>query len=71
MSSLAQFVLGFVQFTILARLLDPTVFGVYAQVTATVVLLSTIPSFGMNSAFLHRSQHTENLDEALSSFFTI
>ncbi len=71
MSSVAQVVLGFIQFAILARLLDPVVFGVYAQASATIVLFATLPSFGLASAYLHRAQHTQDIDQATSTFFTL
>ncbi len=71
MSSVAQIVLGFIQFAILARLLDPEVFGVYAQVSATVVLLGVLPSFGLASAYLHRSEFSDDFEQATSTFFSV
>ena len=71
MSSVAQVVLGFVQFTVLAHLLDPTVFGVYAQASATIVLLGVLPGFGLAASYLHRSRYTEDLEEATATYFTI
>ena len=71
MSSVAQVVLGFVQFTVLAHLLDPTVFGVYAQASATIVLLGVLPTFGLASSYLHRSQYSEDIEQATSIFFTV
>ncbi len=70
-SSLAQIVLGFVQFTILTRLIDPVVFGVYAQVSATVMLLGVLPGFGMQASYLHRSKYSEDLELATAIHFTI
>ncbi|MEW5988413.1 MAG: oligosaccharide flippase family protein, partial [Chloroflexota bacterium] len=56
---------------LLARWLPVEVFGIYAYATAIVRLSVIATSFGMESAFLHRSPETEDEEQAAAVHFTL
>ncbi len=49
----------FVRSIVLARLLLPEVFGVYAYAASLVMLTHALPGFGMGSALVHRAHQSE------------
>jgi O-antigen/teichoic acid export membrane protein len=55
---------------LLARLLAPEVFGVYAFASSIVALSRALPSFGLSGAYLHRTAESES-DLALTVHFTL
>jgi len=63
-------VISFFRSILLARLIAPEIFGVYALTTSFVLITSSIPIFGMASALLHRAPESEG-EEALRVHFTI
>lgn len=65
-----QVLILFLRSVILARLLTPEIFGVYAFVQAIVTTTITLPSFGLGSAYIHRSPETESPD-AEGVYFTL
>ena len=65
-----QIVILFFRSVMLARLLPPEVFGAYAYAQAIVVTTRALPVFGMGSAYIHRSQETEEPD-ALAVYLTL
>ncbi|MGC9521713.1 MAG: oligosaccharide flippase family protein [Anaerolineae bacterium] len=60
----------FVRSVMLARLLSPLVFGVYAFAQAAIQITHTFATFGLGSAFIHRSEESEHPD-AISVYFTL
>ena len=62
--------ISFFRSIILARLVAPEIFGLYAFTTSFVLVTSSFPLFGMSSALLHRAPESEG-EEALSVHFTI
>lgn len=56
---------------LLARLLPVEVFGIYGYAASIIVLTVTFANFGMQGAFLHRSPHTTNEDNAAATHFTL
>ena len=54
-----QAVIQFVRSILLARLLLPEQFGVYAYIFAIIKLSSIISNFGMNAALVHRDQQSQ------------
>ncbi|GAB4532334.1 MAG: hypothetical protein Fur0018_20910 [Anaerolineales bacterium] len=58
-SSGLQAVVQFVRAIILARLLLPQHFGVYAYASSFVLLTSALPNFGMGAALIHRTRQSE------------
>ncbi len=63
---------GLVGSIVLARLLEPEVFGVFAFVTAIVQLTVALSNFGFVPAFLHRTGgETGVTEEILRVFFTL
>jgi O-antigen/teichoic acid export membrane protein len=63
-------VISFFRSILLARLIAPEIFGIYAFTTSFVLVTSSIPIFGMSSALLHRAPESEG-EEALRVHFTI
>jgi len=63
-------VIQFARSIILARILAPDNFGVYAFATAYILVSRAIPQFGLNSAYLHRTAESEG-DTALRVHFTL
>jgi lipopolysaccharide exporter len=63
-------VISFFRSILLARLIAPEIFGVYAFTTSFVLVTSSIPIFGMASALLHRAPESEG-EEALRVHFTL
>ena len=55
---------------VLARLLAPEVFGIYAFASSIVALSRALPSFGLSGAYLHRTAESES-DLALTVHFTL
>jgi O-antigen/teichoic acid export membrane protein len=71
---LANFVVivaGFVRSILLARLLPVETFGVYRWAGSLVALSAVLPNFGMGSAFLHRSEETQDEQTAAATHFTL
>ncbi len=58
-SSGLQAVVQFVRAIILARLLSPEHFGVYAYAASFVMSTYTLPNFGMGAALIHRARQSE------------
>lgn len=56
---------------LLARWLPIEIFGIYAAARAIVAITSTLPSLGMDTAFLHRAPEVENEKMAADVHFTI
>ncbi len=69
-SSIIQTVILAIRSIILARLLVPEDFGVYAFISSIIVLTSSIPNFGMSAAYIHRAKESEG-EEALRVYFTL
>ncbi len=63
-------VVQFLRSILLARLIAPEIFGIYAFATAFVLVTSSLPNFGMSSALLHRAPESEH-EDALRVHFTI
>jgi O-antigen/teichoic acid export membrane protein len=63
-------VIQFLRSIILARLIAPEIFGIYSFAASFVLITSSLPSFGMSSALLHRAPESEG-EEALRVHFTI
>lgn len=63
-------VIQFIRSIILARLIAPEIFGIYAFAASFVLFTSSLPSFGMSSALLHRAPESEG-EEPLRVHFTI
>lgn len=55
----------------LARLLPVEVFGIYEGMRAVIDVTITVTDFGLTSAFLHRTQETEDEDTAAAVHFTL
>ena len=64
--SAIQVVVGVLRYILLARWLSEDVFGVYAFGTAIVGISIIITDWGMNEAYLHRSDETAALVAAIS-----
>ncbi len=69
-SSGVQTVIQFVRSIILARLLDPEIFGVYAFAASFVLLTRALPQYGLSGAILHRARESEG-ENALRVHFTL
>jgi O-antigen/teichoic acid export membrane protein len=63
-------VVSFIRSILLARLIAPEIFGIYAFTTSFVLVTSSIPIFGMSSALLHRAPESDG-EDALRVHFTI
>lgn len=70
-ASVVQVVLGFIQTTVLARLLPIEIFGVYAAAAAVIDLTSGFASFGMASSFLYRSAVNLDIERSAAVHFTL
>jgi O-antigen/teichoic acid export membrane protein len=66
-----QMVVFFGRSVLLARMLPPQVFGIYALADSIVTLTITLPNFGMGGAFLHRSSETQDEQHAAATHFTL
>ncbi len=55
---------------LLARLIAPEIFGIYTFAASFVLVTRSVPIFGMDSALLHRSPHSEG-ESALRTHFTL
>jgi O-antigen/teichoic acid export membrane protein len=69
-SSLVQTVIQFGRSILLARLLGPEVFGVYAYANSWVVATRPLSQFGLGGALLHRARESEG-EFALRVHFTL
>ena len=56
---------------LLARLLEPEIFGIYAGVNVIKGLTSVVAGFGLDGALVHRSHETEDEDAAAAVHFTL
>jgi len=70
-SNLAKSAILLVRSILLARLLPVEVFGIYGYAGAIVVLSVVFANFGMDGAFIHRSEETEDEAQAAASHFTL
>jgi len=70
-SSLLRNLLGFTQNIILVRLLPVESFGVYAGAASIVIIASSIATFGLGSAFIHRCEETEDIERTSAIHFTL
>jgi O-antigen/teichoic acid export membrane protein len=70
-TSVARVIILFGRSVLLSRWLPKSAFGVYATATAVVAITAIFAGFGMGSAFLHRSQETEDEQAAASIHFTL
>ncbi|MBE2199904.1 MAG: oligosaccharide flippase family protein [Anaerolinea sp.] len=61
----------FARSVILARLLPVTAFGVYAFASSWVALTIVFATFGLGTAFLHRCEETEDVQQAAAVHFTL
>ena len=71
-----QVVILFVRSVLLARLLSPEIFGIYAFAQAIIIITRTLPTFGLGSAYIHHSPESEHPDASgvyltLISSFTL
>jgi len=72
MASGISLAVGFVGSIVLARLLEPKVFGVFAFVTSVVQFTTVLPHFGFQPAFLHRTGGEAGVtEEILRVCFTL
>lgn len=62
--------INFASTIVLARLLAPEIFGVYAFASSIVNLTRTIPNFGALGAFMHHPNASED-EEACKTHFTL
>lgn len=70
-SSVLRNFLGFAQNVILVRLLPVESFGIYAGAASVVIIASSIATFGLGSAYIHRSEETEDIENASAIHFTL
>ena len=56
---------------LLARWLPVEVFGIYALATSILGITSVLAGFGMPGAFLHRTEETEDEEQAAAVYFTL
>lgn len=56
---------------LLARWLPVEVFGIYTAAYSIVVITKTIPSFGMDGAFIHRAEEVQDEQLASAIHFTL
>jgi O-antigen/teichoic acid export membrane protein len=70
-ANLVQTAIFLLRSIILARLLPVEAFGAYNFAGSVIVLSATAASFGMGSAFLHRSAETEDEEHAAAIHFTL
>jgi O-antigen/teichoic acid export membrane protein len=71
LASVVLVIVGFIQTTILARLLPVDIFGVYAAANAVVDLTTGFASFGMASSFLFRSEVNQDIERSAAVHFTL
>ena len=71
LSSIFQNFLGFAKNLILVRMLPVESFGVYAGASSAVIIAYTLAIFGMNRAFIHRCEETEDIERAAAIHFTL
>lgn len=68
-ASLVTFPVSLLQSILLARLLPVDYFGIYAGINAIINLSSVFFEFGLNAAFLHRSEETQDETRAINVYF--
>lgn len=71
LSSIFQNFLGFAKNLILVRLLPVESFGVYAGAASFVIIAYTVATFGMNRAFIHRCEETDDIEQTSAVHFTL
>ncbi len=65
-------VVGITGSILLARLLEPEAFGLFAFVSSTVNLTTALPAFGFPAAFMHRTGGENGMnEEILRVYFTL
>jgi PST family polysaccharide transporter len=69
-SQTLQLAVLFVRSVVLARILSPGVFGIYTFAQSIIGISSSLPAFGLGTAYVHRSAESEHRD-ALSVYFTL
>ncbi len=69
--SAIQVILGVARYILLARWLPEAAFGVYAYGTAIVGISIILTEWGMNEAYLHRSEETADEGKAIAVLFTL
>lgn len=65
-----QLIILFTRSVMLARLLSPEVFGIYAFAQAIIQTTKSLPAFGLGTAYVHRSPESQHVD-ALGVYFTL
>ena len=70
-SNLAKSAVLLVRLILLARLLPVEIFGVYGYAGAIVMLSLVFANFGMDGAFIHRSEETQDEEGAATTHFTL
>ena len=70
-SNLSKSVVLFARSILLARLLPVEVFGVYGFAGSLIALTSVFANFGLDAAFMHRSEHTADEGQAARAHFTL
>ena len=71
LSSIFQNIVGFARNLILVRLLPVESFGIYAGAASFVIIAYTVATFGMNRAFIHRCEETEDIERTAAVHFTL
>ncbi|MGD8623434.1 MAG: oligosaccharide flippase family protein [Anaerolineae bacterium] len=69
-ASIIQTVIQFLRTIILARLLEPNVFGIYAFASSWIIATRSFGEFGMTGALLHRAEQSEG-EIAIRVHFTL
>ena len=69
-ANIVSVAVNFVGSIVLARLLEPEVFGVYAFVLSIVTLTQTLPNFGALGAFMRHPNASED-EEVIRTHFTL
>lgn len=72
-NKIAQKVISVATFAVLARVLEPTVFGLFAAAFIAIDALQFFKSFGLDSALIHRKNETveEAIRSANTAFYII
>lgn len=70
LSSLIQTVILLARSILLARLLDPEVFGIYSYAISLIVLTRALQIFGLNNAYIHHTKESEG-ELSLRVYFSL
>lgn len=70
-NKVGQKVLSVLTFAVLARLLDPKDFGLFAMAFIAIDALQFFKSFGLDSALIHKSEDDPNFEKAKNTAFVI